>query len=403
MEAIGKIFRGDRIIWMIFLFLCIISIVEVYSASSTLTYKTDYYKPIVKHTLFLFLGTVIVLILHSLQPKFFAVLILGIPVVWLLLVITKVLGSTVNEATRTFAIAGFNIQPSEYAKLFLIGATAFFLERYKVTQKDVFYRLIIGIAVITCALIMIDNFSTAFILFAVVIIMMFIGQIPVRKLLLFAGACTVAGGLFAASLFAVPEASFEKAGLKRAVVWKKRLINFVENDDAKDSKENTLVLTKDNYQVTMGKIAVARGGIIGVFPGNGQQRDFLPQAYSDFIYAIILEETGLAGGLFVLILYIVLFIRAGIIAQRCSRVFPKLLVMGSAIMIVTQALVNMAVAVDLIPVTGQPLPLVSRGINSTLITCAFIGIILSVSRFENEKGIAVESQIEKDFDAAAAR
>ena len=140
-------------------------------------------------------------------------------------------------------------------------------------------------------------------------------------------------------------------------------------------------MTDENYQVSHAKIAIARGGLFGQMPGHGQQRDFLPQAYSDFIYAIIIEELGFVGGVFVLLLYIMLLVRVGMIARRCEKAFPKFLVLGCGLLIVVQALANMAVAVSLIPVTGQPMPLVSRGGTSTVITCVYFGIILSVSRF----------------------
>jgi len=158
------------------------------------------------------------------------------------------------------------------------------------------------------------------------------------------------------------------------------------------------VITDDNYQTTHAKIAVSRGKMLGTMPGNSRQRDFLPQAYSDFIYAIIIEETGIVGGIAVLFLYVFLFIRAGTIAGQCKELFPKFLVMGSALMLVMQALVNMSVSVDLLPVTGQPLPLISKGGSSVLVTCVFIGIILSVSRFENPKGIRQEKKIVKEFE-----
>jgi cell division protein FtsW len=376
---------------MVFLFLCIISIIEVYSASSTLTFKTDYWRPILKHATFLLVGLVLVAAMVKCPPKFFAYLMFGLPLVWALLVMVKFFGISVNGAQRTI----FGVQPSEIAKLCLICSTAFFLARYQQIKKDTLYKIIVGLAVLTCGIIMIDNFSTAAILFAVIFMMMFIGQIPFGKLMKLAGIIGLAAGLFVGSWYVIPNSVWNKT-IPRVVTWKNRIVNHSADNEGAD-REKALFSDK-NYQVTMGKIAVARGGIVGVFPGNSQQRDFLPQAYSDFIYAIILEEMGLIGGIFVLILYIILFIRAGIIATRCEALFPKLLVMGCATMIVVQALANMAVAVSLIPVTGQPLPLISRGGNSILVTCALIGIILSVSQFETPKGVAMEQQIEDEFE-----
>jgi cell division protein FtsW len=202
---------------------------------------------------------------------------------------------------------------------------------------------------------------------------------------------------FIALLFAIiwllPNTAKE-IGLRRGVMWVERIKDYKGQPDI---RKDDYKVTDDNFQVTQAKVAVARGKIFGKLPGNGQQRDFLPQAYSDFIYAIIIEEMGIIGGVFVLSLYVFLFIRAGTIAGRCTKLFPKLLVMGSALMLVMQALVNMSVSVGLMPVTGQPLPLVSRGGSSILITCVFIGIMLSVSRFENPRGVEQEGIYEEEF------
>jgi cell division protein FtsW len=379
---------------MIFLFLCAISIIEVYSASSTLTFKTDYWRPIMRHVMFLLVGLGVVLVVHSCKPKYFSVAILALPLAWFLLLATKFTGTETNDATRWLSIGGVTFQPSEFAKLCLIGTTAFFLSKYKNTEKNVHYRLILFSAAITCGIILLDNFSTAFLLFAVVLMMMFIGQIPFKKLFFIIAFCILVVSLFIGGLFIVPDKYFEDHW-SRPITWKARIHRFVEKDEIKD---DTYVVTDENYQVTQANIAVARGGVFGKLPGNSRQRDFLPQAYSDFIFAIIIEELGLVGGILVLALYVFLFIRAGIIAGRCDKLFPKLLVMGCALALVSQALANIAVAVNLIPVTGQPLPLVSRGGTSTLVTCAFFGIILSVSRYENERGIQREEEINEELE-----
>lgn len=394
MDFLSKIFRGDRVIWMIFVFLCAISIIEVYSASSTLTFKTDYWRPIMRHVMFLLGGLFVVLVVHSCRPKYFSIALLALPLTWFLLIVTKLTGAETNDATRWLSIGGISFQPSEFAKICLIGTTAFFLSKYKNTEKDIHYRLILIFTAVTCGIILLDNFSTAFLLFAVILMMMFIGQIPFKKLFIIIAACIFVIGLFIGALFIVPNKFFEDHW-SRPVTWKARIHRFIEKEEVKD---DTYVVTDENYQVTQANIAVARGGILGKLPGNSRQRDFLPQAYSDFIYAIVIEEMGLIGGIFVLSLYVFLFIRAGIIAGRCDKLFPKLLVMGCALTLVSQALANMAVAVNLIPVTGQPLPLVSRGGTSTLVTCAFFGIILSVSRFENERGIQREEEISEELD-----
>ena len=405
MDFLGKIFRGDRVIWMIFVFLCAISIIEVYSASSTLTFKTDYWRPIMRHVMFLLGGLFVVLAVHSCKPKYFSIALPALPLTWFLLAAVKFTGTEVNDANRWISIGGVTFQPSELAKLCLIGTTAFFLSKYKNTEKNIHYRLILIFAAITCGIILLDNFSTAFLLFAVVLMMMFIGQVPFKKLFVIVATCVFAGGLFVTAINVIPEKVFQDYW-SRPLTWKTRAPAIFDRDTwraQKESEKNALKsgayeVTDTNYQVTQANIAVARGRIFGKFPGNSRQRDFLPQAYSDFIFAITIEELGLAGGIFVLSLYVFLFIRAGIIAGRCDKLFPKLLVMGCALTIVLQALANMAVAVSLIPVTGQPLPLVSRGGTSTLVTCAFFGIILSVSRYENERGIHREEEISEELE-----
>ena len=389
MDFINKIFRGDRVIWMIFMFLCLISIVEVYSASSTLTFRTDYWKPIMRHTMFLLGGLGVVLLVHSCKPRYFSVLVVVLPIACILLIATKFFGSSINEADRWISIGGISFQPSELAKLCLIGTAAFFLAKYNNSKENSYYNIILWSAVITCALIVFDNFSTAALLFIVILTMMFIGQIPFKKLMKLGLICIVGVVLFICFIVFVPDNTMRTV-FPRGVTWKERVKDFTEKSDVKDEEYK---ITDDNYQVSHAKMAIARGGVFGKMPGNSQERDFLPQAYSDFIFAIIIEEMGLIGGVVVLFLYITLFIRAGIIAGRCERLFPKFLVVGCALIMVMQALANMAVAVNLIPVTGQPLPLISRGGTSTLITCAYIGIILSVSRFENPKGVKREEDI----------
>ena len=403
MEFVNKMFRGDRVIWMIFLFLCLISIVVVYSASSTLTYKTNYWEPITRHTMFLLVGAVIVLGCHAIPPKFFKALIIALPIAWFLLIAVKLFGTSVNGADRWLSIAGVTFQPSELAKLALIATTAFILSRRNYLSEKISFRWIVGLAAITCGIIFIDNFSTAVLLFVIVIFMMFVGQISKKSLTKLCLSLFAAGALFVLAIYVIPEDIIEKV-FPRALTWKERIKDYLPRQTSWEErtqdlkKEDKFVITDDNFQVAHAKIAVAQGGVFGKMPGNSKQRHFLPQAYSDFIYAIIIEEMGLIGGIFVLFLYITLFVRSGIIANRSEKLFSKYLVMGSAMILVIQALANMAVAVNLIPVTGQPLPLISRGGTSTLINCIYIGIILSVSRFDNPKGVKREDEIIQELE-----
>ena len=399
MDFINKMFRGDRVIWMIYLFLCLISIVEVYSATSTIAYKNNYWDPIVRHTVYLLFGTVFVLLTHAVKPRYFSILALALPIVWVLLIATKFLGQSINGADRWIAFGPISFQPSEAAKLCLIATCAFFLAKMNEANAEKMFRYIMIATGITCGIILIDNFSTALLLFGIIFILMFIGQIPKKYLgkLILIGS--VSGSVFIISLFSLPENIINNI-LPRATTWKARIVEFFNKEELPGDPK-LFKMDDDIYQASHAKIAIAEGRIIGKMPGNSQQRDFLPQAYSDFIFVIIIEELGLIGGILVLLLYVILFVRSGIIAGRCEKLFPKLLVMGCALMIVLQAFANMAVAVGLIPVTGQPLPLISRGGTSTIITCIYLGIILSVSRFENIRGIAREKEIEAEADAEA--
>lgn len=391
MDLASKLFKGDRVIWVIFMFLCLISAVEVFSATSTLAYKNaNHWLPIARHASFLFAGFVAVLILHNIPSRLMAVGVIGLPLSIVLLLVTLVAGEEANGAQRWLSIFGFQIQPSELAKLSCIIFVAFMLSRRgKLPEKQIFWWIMGGVGV-SCLLILPENFSTAFMLGVICWVMMFIGQISWRRLAKWTGIIAVAMGVFVASWFVVPDSVWVKLPfLNRVVTWKSRLVTQSNNDtlDAKD------LFNKENYQVTHAKIAIARGGLSPQLPGHGQQRDFLPQAYSDFIYAIIIEELGLVGGVVVLLLYLWLLVRVGMIARRCDKLFPKLLVLGCGLMLVVQALANMAVAVNLIPVTGQPMPLVSRGGTSTVISCVYIGIILSISRFGAHMGDEEEEEL----------
>ncbi len=227
-----------------------------------------------------------------------------------------------------------------------------------------------------CLLILPENFSTAILLFGVIFVMMFIGKVSGKKLAMLAGGILVAGVLTVLFIEIIPEEKTPSV-MHRFYTWESRIKQKFLADD---NPENAYVINDDNLQVMHGKIAIARGGVTGVLPGNSVQRDFLPQAYSDFIYAIIVEELGLIGGIVVILLYMTLLFRAGRIATLSRTVFPALLVIGLSLMIVTQAFVSMAVATSLGPVTGQPLPLISRGGTSILITSIYFGILLGVTR-----------------------
>lgn len=382
MDLASKLFKGDRVIWIIFMFLCLISVVEVFSATSTIAYKNaNYWVPIIRHATFLVVGFFFVLIIHNLPTRFSVILGLLLPVAIFLLLITPFIGVEINGERRWLNILGITFQPSEIAKLCSVCYMALVLSRRNVlTSKQMFWYILIGVG-ITCACILYNNGSTAIMLGMIMLMMMFIGQVGFKRILILIGI-GLSAILLVWGIYKLTPDTVEKF-LPRIYTWIARLDRHSDNERfAEGTEEKTWVLDMDeHYQEDLAKIAIAQGGVLGKLPGHGQQRDFLPQAYSDFIYAIIIEETGLAGGFFVLLLYLILLIRVAMIARRCEKLFPKFLILGCGLMLVTQALINMAVAVGVFPVTGQPLPLISRGGTSTVISCFYIGIILSVSRF----------------------
>jgi cell division protein FtsW len=378
-ENLKKYFKGDAVIWGVIVTLSIISLLAVYSATGTLAYKnqdgnTAYY--VMKHFTFQFIGLMIIFVTHLIPYKYYSklsqlFLYLSVP----LLGLTLVFGRHINDASRWLTLpgVGFTFQTSDFAKLALVMFLARMLSTKQEEIKDfkkAFLPLIIPVAII-CGLILPANFSTAAILFAASIVLMFIGRVNFKHLLALAGVGIVLLALFIALMYAINQKG-------RIETWVNRIENFVGigNGDS-----------DDNFQVEQSKMAIANGGIIGKGPGNSVQRNFLPQPFSDFIYAIIVEEYGLIGGIFILILYLWLMFRAGIIIRKLDRTFPAFLAIGLILLIVFQAMINMAVATSLFPVTGQTLPLVSRGGSSMLFSCFALGIVLNISRGQKAESL----------------
>jgi cell division protein FtsW len=357
----------------------------MYSASSTLAKSAENYMgPILRHVGFLLGGAFIAILVHMVSYKsirMVAYFALGLSVFLLIWVIFK--GHSENGASRWLVFLGVKFQPSEIAKLSVIVVAADLISRIRDDAKNewLYFRNTLIILAVICVLILFDNFSTAFLLFVVVLIMMFIGRVSLLKIFGLLGIMIVTLVLCFMLVKAVPQSKMPKL-FDRAYTWVARIDRFKTESKDESSK---YIITDDNLQVQHGRIAIARGGVFGVFPGNSVERSFLPQAYSDFIYSIIVEEIGLVGGIFVILLYLMLLFRAGRIATLCTTVFPALLVIGLALMIVIQAFISMSVATSLGPVTGQPLPLVSRGGTSILITCIYFGIIFGVTRQLSEE------------------
>ena len=396
-KKIGNIFKGDKVIWMVFFFLCMISIVEVFSASSNLTYKShNYIGPIVYHTGTIVFGVLVAVITLNIPCRFFKLMtpfllfITALTLLWVLIG-----GQTINGANRVISLFGFTFQPSEIAKGTIVLATAQILsamQRENGADRKAF-KWILWITIPTCFLIGLENLSTAALLFAVVILMMFIGLVPLRQLGKLVGVLLLLVVIGVSMVMLVghdnsgevitkteqtdkptQKSKLEKM-LHRADTWKGRILKFGKDDVTPQEYD----LDKD-AQVAHANIAIVSSNIIGKGPGQSVERDFLSQAFSDFIYAIVIEELGLLGATFVVFLYIILLYRAARIASRCENNFPAFLVMGLALLLVVQAAFNMMVAVGLAPVTGQPLPLISKGGTSTIINCAYVGAILSISR-----------------------
>ncbi len=408
-KTFGNIFKGDKVIWMVFFFLCIISIIEVYSASSQLTYKGgNYVAPVLKHISILLMGIFFMVVTLNIKCKYFRIvlpLMLGLSFVALISV--YIVGQMTNGAHRWVTVMGIQFQPSEIAKGTLVLAVSQILsamQTEKGADKQAF-RYILTVCMFFIPLIMLENLSTAALLCIVVFMMMLIGRVPATQLGKLLGITTLfISGVFAMVMFfgtdrqrentvsdvdttqVVAENDKEESVVEKVFhrfdTWKARIDDFIYN---KPLKAEEVDLDKDG-QWAHANIAIASSNITGKGPGNSEECDFLSQAFSDFIYAIIIEETGIFGAVFVAMLYIILLFRTGRIANRCENNFPAFLAMGLALLLVTQALFNMCVAVGLAPVTGQPLPLISKGGTSTIINCVYIGAILSISRSAKRRG-----------------
>ncbi|NDV47569.1 FtsW/RodA/SpoVE family cell cycle protein [Paludibacter sp. 221] len=397
-----KILRGDTTIWIVFLILCIGSVVIMYSASSTLAYAAarkqgSYFDPILKHAGYLALGIIIAYVIHFIPYKYIKILsYFGLIVSLILLILVQFKGVSENDATRWIDLFGIRFQPSEIAKLSLVIVCADFISRIKDNDPDseriYFWRIIICTTII-CLLILRENLSTALLLFGVIFILMLIGRISLKRLGIIVGILLITGvsGYFIIKV--LPSDSKEKGFFHRADTWVGRIDNFISG---KGNAEK-YVKTDETQQPITAKIAIASGGAFGVGIGNSVQRDYLSLAYSDFIYAIVIEEGGLIIGVILILLYLILLFRTGQIATKCTTVFPAMLVIGLCLMIVIQAFVSMAVATGLGPVTGQPLPLISRGGTSIVITSVYFGIILGVTRQLKEEQRGEETVAEAEI------
>ena len=417
MNIVNKILKGDKVIWIVTLLLGIISLIVVYSATSALAvskYSGSTGTVLMKHLGMLVFGFLMMFGASKINYKHYAKIawLLMIPCLALLLY-TLAFGQNLNQASRSINVGGFSFQPSEMAKIILITYLArqlVMMGDTKYNIKDFLIKLALPILA-TAGLIFSENLSTAMILVFVCMVLLFIGRVKMLHMAALVGLCVVGMGFYL--IFDVVKTNIDnkhrrqkaeetmvisaktgefKEKQNRIQTWSNRLKSMGEDKGEIDRFDDK------HMQRTYADIAVASGSVFGKGPGKSEQRNFLPHPYSDFIYAIIIEEYGLVGGLIVLMLYIILFTRVLRICIKRPLTFGALMAFGLGFLIIVQAMVNMGVSIGLLPVTGQPLPFVSMGGTSIMATGLIIGMILSVTRsIEDETALApVEENIENE-------
>ena len=380
----------DKVYWLLFGILIIVAILALFSASSTLAFEknSSILGPIMEQMLFITAGVGLAFVLQFIPSKFIRIasyLGLGISIVFLLLTFTS-MGVEINGAKRWLRILGITFQPSELAKLTLILVVSDLLSRIRTEQdQKKYFIIVLACTVVVCGLIMVGNLSTAMLLGGIVFLLFFLARVDIKywgTTLLVAVGLLILGYFFIEKVYIEPNRPVTGV-MKRATTWVGRIDDMIA--EWKTPNEE-FKLTDDNYQRSIAKVAIARGGAspIGVLPGNSQERDFLPQAFADYIFAIIVEESGIIGALFLILIYLAILFRSCLSSSKYSDYSAMLMVMGLALMLSCQALVSMMVSVGIGPVTGQPLPMISRGGTSALITSIYFGIIMCVAREQNE-------------------
>ena len=379
MSNIIKNIKGDRAIWAIIVMLAIFSFMPIYSASTNLVYvvgsASSTFSILMKHAFLLLMGFIILYGVHKIPYRYFSGgSVLMLPLVFLLLLYTLIQGDTIGGANASrwirIPFVGIGFQTSTLAGLVLMTYVARYLAKNKnkeITFKESLLVLWLPVAAILI-LILPANFSTTAIIFTMILVLVFLGGYPWKYILYI-----ILMGVAALSVFVLLLIAFPNLMPNRVDTWKSRIENFSDKN------------AEEAYQVEKAKIAIATGGIRGKGPGKSVQKNFLPQSSSDFIYAIIVEEWGLIiGGIGVVLVYFLLLFRIMMVAKKAQTIFATLLVVGVGLPIIFQALINMAVAVNILPVTGQTLPLISSGGTSIWMTCFAIGMILSVSSAKDE-------------------
>ena len=379
MSWFNKLFRGDKVIWMVVALLSLISLLAFYSSSERVAhmrYDGDTTRALISHAVTLVIGLVALYVVYLGNYRFYIrIFSIALYMVLPLLLVTTFAGENINGASRVVNLFGVSFQTSDLAKVALIGylARALALNQDRnLDLKEVSIRYFLPI-LLTIGLIFTENLSTAAILFMVSMYLIFVGNVNFKFLSIFVAFIVACLGIY------VLVKSFDDdAG--RTTTWLSRFEIFVGDDPGENGTEAERLKAMNNSQDIQAKLAVASGGLFGKLPGKSTQRNFLQHPYSDFIFSIIVEEYGLVGGVFVMILYLILLYRAGMIMQAIPRSFGGYVSFGLAALIVTQAFIHIGVAVSYIPITGQPLPFISKGGSSMLFTGISLGIILSVSK-----------------------
>ena len=386
--------KGDRVIWSFVALLALFSFMPVFSASSNLAYMNhgtgNTISYLLKHLAHIFIGFIIIYWVHKVPFHYYRGLSkILLPIVWILLAYTMIKGTVIAGANASRWIQvpfiGITFQTSTLASIVLMLYVARYLSK-KQEEEPTFQASFLELwlpVFVTLMFILPSNFSTAALIFSMVLMLTFVGKYPLKYIGFIIGAGIAGLVLFVLLAKAFPDSHF----FSRVDTWTSRIENFRTNKPG-----------EDDYQIEKAKIAIASGGIYGLGPGKSVQKHFLPQSSSDFIYAIIVEEWGLIGGLGVLFLYLLLFFRFIVAAHKANSLFGKLLVVGLGFPLIFQAMINMAVAVELLPVTGQTLPLISSGGSSIWMTCIALGIIINVTKKEEE--IAEEIKDKEKREAA---
>ena len=386
-DYLSKIFTGDKVLWGIILILFIISGVEMFSAISSSAYKaaargSNHLVPFYGHLLHLGIGALALVIIQKIPyDKLRLIFFIAVFVSIILLILTPLVGKEVNGASRAIQLGGFELQTIEAGKFALIFCLSEILGRnYKQGDpllKEKFpmksFLFLVGFIGIFCGLIATQNLSTAVMLGGLSILMMIIAEVDWKKIGMLIGGIFVVVFL----VWAVHKALPDSWQLERFVTWENRIVDFISGEE---DSENAYKITDENRQIINSEIAIAKG-YKPCGPGNSTQRDYLPLAFSDFIYAILIEEYGIIGGLFTILLYLCILARAGRVARKCDKknLVQSLMVIGLSLLIVIQAFISMGVTVHLGPVTGQQLPLISRGGMGIILTCCYLGVIINIS------------------------